>query len=170
MNKTMPASRTTPFLATASECQTPDVGFPGDFQDLCSFAMDQALAVERASEATVVSLNSCAIDLYKSSLSFAPAFSDLLDIVAQTLAFSMELQMYWLTLLAPHASSQVASSSGSQAQATGDELAHTMEVAIGERLRAPSSTVTSVSSGQAQPNKKEEVPESGMYIAMRARA
>lgn len=130
--------------------------------------MDQALAIEKASEATVVSLNSCAINLYKSSLWSAPAFSDLLDMVAQILAFSMELQMNWLTLLTPHASSQMASSSGSQAQATGDELAHSMDVAIGERFTAPSSTVASISGGHSHPT--VEVPENNMDIAMGARA
>ena len=99
MNKTMPARCATPLLATANEYQTPDTVFSKEFQDLCSFAMDQALVIEKASQATAASLNSYAIDFYKSSLWFAPAFNDLLDMAAQNLAFCMELQMNWLTLL-----------------------------------------------------------------------
>lgn len=167
MNKTMPARCATPLLATANEYQTPDTVFSKEFQDLCSFAMDQALVIEKASQATAASLNSYAIDFYKSSLWFAPAFNDLLDMAAQNLAFCMELQMNWLTLLTPYASS-MASNSGNQVQATGDELARSMDVAIGERFAAPGSTVMSVSNRQIRPTL--EVSESAADIAMRARA
>ena len=76
-------------------------GFPGHFQDLCSFAMDQAIGIEKASLTTLVSLNSSVLDFYKNAFWYPPVFSDLLDAAARSLALSMEMQMNWLTLMAP---------------------------------------------------------------------
>lgn len=120
---------------TPASSPPPNAGFPVDFQDLCSFAMDQALGIQKASMATVVSFNSSVLDIYKSSLWFTPVFGNLFDMVFQAVACSMELQMNWLTLLAPHASSMVASDVGgkSHPKAKADVLAHSMDIAIGER-------------------------------------
>jgi hypothetical protein len=137
--------------------------------------MDHALGIEQASLATVVSLNSSVLDIYKSSLWFTPVLGNLLDMVSQAVACSMELQMSWLTLMAPFASSHVAaagstvaSSSGSQAQPTADELAYSMDIAIGPQFTAPASAVTSISAGKARP--KADVLERSMDIAVGARA
>ena len=70
--------------------------------------MDQALGIEKASLATVVSLSSSVLDIYESSLRFTPVFGDLIDMVSQAVACSMELQMNWLSLFAPYASLHVA--------------------------------------------------------------
>jgi hypothetical protein len=57
----------------------------------------------------------------------------------------------------------------SQPQPTPDELAYSMDIAIGERFTvAPSSTVESNSDRQASPT--AEGPESNMEIAIGARA
>ena len=61
----------------------------------------------------------------------APVFGHLLLMASRAFAFSMEFQMNWLTLPAPHASSHVATL-GRQAQPTADELAYSMDIAIGE--------------------------------------
>lgn len=154
--------------ATSSPPSNP--GFPGDFQVLCSFAMDQALGIEEASLSTAFVLNSYAIDICKNAFWFAPIVGNLLDMAAQSVACSMELQKNWLTLLAPHAllhpatpHSRVASTSGGQAQPTAEELACSMDIAIGARLIAPSSS-------DNQAHSIEEVPENDMDIAIGARA
>ena len=61
----------------------------------------------------------------------APVFGNLLDRAFRAFAFSMELQINWLTLLAPHASSHVATQGG-QAHPKADELAYSMDIAIGK--------------------------------------
>jgi hypothetical protein len=95
-------------------------------------------------------------------------FGNLLDMASRAFAFSMELQMNWLTLLAPHALSHVATQGGRQAQPTEDELAHSMDIAIGAQFEVPSSMVAGSSGMQAQPT--EEMPESNVDIAIGARA
>jgi hypothetical protein len=150
-------------LVLANKGQTPNVEFPSDFQDLCSLAMDQAMGIEKASLTTVVRLNSSVIDIYKNAFWFAPVFGDLLDTAAKSFAFCIELQMNWLTMMMPHASS-----SESQAESPAEELAHSMDIAIGERDTTRSNTVMSISGSQAQPT--AEVPERNMETAMRARA
>jgi hypothetical protein len=141
MNAGTQTARSAPrsFVA-ANEDQTPNAGLPVDFQDLCSFAMDQALGIEKASLATVVSLNSCVLDIYQEALRLNPVFGNLFDLVSQAVACSMELQMNWLTLLAPYAlsdvatlDSRVASSSGGQAQPKADVSERSMDIAIGAR-------------------------------------
>lgn len=121
-------------------------GFPGHIQDLCSFAMDQAIGIEKASLTTLVSLNSSVLDLYKNAFWYAPVFRDLLDATARSLALSMEMQMNWLTLmtpLAPHGL-QSASSFGEQTRhEEDDKLAESMDIALGPGVAVPSSTVSS---------------------------
>jgi hypothetical protein len=167
--KTIPASSAALSLVPANKGQTPNVGFSSDLQDLCSLAMDQAIGIEKASLTTVVRLNSSVIDIYKNAFWFAPVFGDLLDTAAKSFAFCIELQMNWLTIMVPHAnevaapSSTVASSSGSQAPPTAEELAHSMDIAIGAQFEIPSRTVV-----QAQPT--AEVLESDLDSEIRARA
>jgi hypothetical protein len=165
-----------PFLMTAHEGKTPNAGVPIDLQNLCNFGMDRATEIEKASQATVVCLNSCVLDIYKNAFWFAPEVGTLFDTAAESFAFCMESQMNWLDQLASLALSgvcTVASSSGSrQAQPTSEVLAHSMDIAIGERFTAPRSTVTSISGGQAKPQRKVKaaVLEHSMDIAIGARA
>jgi hypothetical protein len=144
-----------------------------NFQDLCSFAMDQALGIEKASLSTVVTLNSCVLDIYREALRYTPVFGNLFDLAAQAVACSIELQMNWLTLLAPQhvatPGSTVASNSGRQNNPTDEDLAHSMDIAIGERFVEPSSTVTSISRGHVQRKAKAEVLERSLDIAIGAR-
>ena len=161
MNAGTQTARSAPLsFVAANEDQTQNARFPVDFQDLCAFAMDQALGIEKASLSTIVSLNSCVLDIYQEALRFNPVFGNLFDMVFQAVACTMELQMNWLALLAPDASRTVASDSGTPAHPTEEELAHCMDIAIGERLTAPSSTVTSISGGQAQPQRKAKADQS----------
>jgi hypothetical protein len=92
----------------------------------------------------IVCLNSCMPKIYRIAFLFAPVP----DTAAQAFASCMELQQNWLALLAPYVFSHVstaASNSGSQAQPTADELAHYMDIAIGERFTAPGMTFTTSS-------------------------
>jgi hypothetical protein len=136
--------------------------------------MDQALGIEKASLATVVSLNSCVLDIYQDALRFTPVFGNLFDMAAQAVACSMKMQMNWLTLLTPQhvatPDSRVASTSGGQAQPREEDLAHSMDIAIGAQSTAPSSTATSISAGRAQRKAKADVLERSMDIAIGARA
>src|ERR1039457_6247959 len=102
--------------------------------------IDPALEVERAPFPKVASLKSSLLDLYANAFWFAPAFGYLLEKAANPFAFCMELHKSWLTLLVSRASSSVASSSGSQAQPTPEELAHYMDIATGEWFEASSSS------------------------------
>jgi hypothetical protein len=150
-------------LVPSKESRTVNAGFPYDFQDLCLQAMDRAIGIEKASLATVVGLNSSAVDIYKNAFRFAPVFGELLDATAKSFTLCIELQMNWLTMMVPHASR-----SGGQAEPPAEELAHSMDIAIGERDTTQSNAVTSNSYNQAKPT--EEIPERSMGIAMRARA
>ncbi len=122
MNAGTQTARSAPLsFVAANEAQTHKAGFSADFQDLCSRAMDQALGIEKASLSTVVTLNSCALDIYQEALRFNPVFGNLFDLAAQAVACSIELQMSWLTLLAPPALSHVAAA-GSQSQPREEDL------------------------------------------------
>jgi hypothetical protein len=80
---------------------------------------------------------------------------------------SMEMQMSWLTLLAPHALSHVStvtSSSSSQDQPNEEELAFSMDIALGERVAPPRRMVASTSGKQAQP--ETEAVAQSMDIAI----
>jgi hypothetical protein len=114
-------------LVAAKKDQIPNAGFPGDFQDLFSFGMDQAIEIQKASLSTVGCLNSCAIDIYKNAFWFAPVLSNLFGAAAQSFASCMKLQLNWLTM--PIGASRSAASPSSSAE----ELANCMDIAIGER-------------------------------------
>ncbi len=170
MNAGTQTARNAPLsFVAANEAQAKNAEFL-DFQDLCSRVMDQALGIEKAALSTAVSLNSCALDIYQDALWFTPVFGTLFDTVFQALTSMEELQMYWFTLLAPQhvatPSSAVAGNSGTKAQPSADVLAHSMDIAIGERFTAPGSTVTSISGGQTQPKPKADVLERSMDIAI----
>lgn len=156
-SRTMPASS-----------PPPDAGLPGDFQDLYGLAMDGALGLEKASLSTVVCLNSYVFDMYQDALRFTPVFGNCFGVAAQALAFSMELQMNWLRLLVPHTLlprvSGMASSSGNQPIA--DELADSMDMAIGARVAAPRSAAASSSVRKAQPQPTPDRLAYSMDIAI----
>jgi hypothetical protein len=163
MNPRTVAARSAPLsFVAANEDQTLNAGFPVDFQDLCSLAMDQALGIEKESLAPVVGFNSCLLDLYQNAFCIAPVLSNLSDAAAQVFASCVELQMGLIALLAPNTLSHVstvASSSRSQDQTTPDELAYSMDIALGERFAAASRMDASNSGRQAQP-KAEELAQS----------
>jgi hypothetical protein len=173
----MPVNSATPFLVASNEGQAPDVKFLGDFQDLCSFGMDQAIEIGKASLATYVHVNSCVLDIYKNASYFTPVFGNLLDVASQALAFSLELQMNWLTALAPHGlshveipGSTVAGNSGRRDETTEEGLAHSMDIATGARFVESSSKATGRSGPQDQQAAKDNAAEDNMYIAVGARA
>jgi hypothetical protein len=145
-------------LPLAAAKNSPNAGFPGDFQDLCSLAMDQALGIEKESLTPVVSFNSYSLDLYKNAFCIVPVLSNLSDAAAHASAFCVELEMGWIALLAPHALSHVstvARSSRSQDQPNEEELAFSMDIALGESFAAPGSTVATSSGIPAQPKAVE---------------
>jgi hypothetical protein len=111
--------------------------------------------------AAFVRLNSCVVDIYKNSLWFEPAFGNFLDIASQAIASSMELQMNGLIMLTPlflsHAS---AGSSGNQSQPAAEELAASIDIAIGAQFTVSGSTVETISGAQARPVKEVEETES----------
>jgi hypothetical protein len=130
-----------------------------DFQNLCGLGMDRAIGIEKAS-----------LDIKKKASWFAPLLGYLFNTVTKAFASCMESQRNWLNMRVPCATSHVgtaASNSSSQAQSTPDELAYSMDIAIGERFTAPDRTVAS-SSGSQTPT--AEVPECSMGLAMAARA
>ncbi len=139
-NRTMPANND----ATSANAV--------DYQEQCSLGMDQAIGIEKASLSTGVRLDSCLVD--KKASWFAPV-GKLFKTAAQTIGFCMEMRRSWLSLLAPHALSHVrtvASNSSSQSQPSPDELAYSMDIAIGaQHVAAPRSTVASSSVRKAQP-------------------
>lgn len=160
----LPARSSVPFLMAANEGQAPDAVLLGDFQYLCDFGMDRAIAIQKVSLSTFFSLNSFAVDIYKNALWSTPGFGNLLDMTSQALDFTMELQMNWLTMLAPHAlwhittpRSLVASTSGRQNEPAADELAYSMDIAIGPDVASPVSTGPSSSENQARPAEKENI-------------
>ncbi len=102
-----PARSAMPSLVASNEGHTLNAGFPGDFPRMCNLGMEQAIEIEKVSLAAVAHLNSCAIEIVRNALWFAP-------------------------VLVPHASRTVESSSGRQP--TEDELAYAMDIAIGERF------------------------------------
>jgi hypothetical protein len=121
--------------------------------------MDRAMGIEKASLATVVRLNSCACEIYQNALWGAPVFGNLFGPAANALAFYVELQMHWLTMMMPHANGSAESllqvtapgstvASSSDQQPTAEVLEQCMDIAIGG-LETPSSTIASSSGEQA---------------------
>jgi hypothetical protein len=159
----MPTRNAGPSPVPANE-NSSNVGFSGDFQDLCSFGMDQALGIEQVSLAALARLNSCALDIYQNVLWSNPVFGTFLDISSQALAFSLEMQMNWLTMLSPYAWAQVSTVTDKRGP-DATELERSMDIATGERF-TPASTVTNISDGRP----RTEAPERNPHIAAMARA
>jgi hypothetical protein len=169
MNPRTVAARSAPLsFVAANEDQTLNATFPVDFQDLCSLAMDQALGIEKESLAPVVGFNSCLLDLYKNAFCLAPVLSNLSDAAAQVFASYVELQMGLIALLAPNTLSHVstvASSSRSQVQPNEEELAFSMDIALGQRFTAPSRMVARTTAKQQAEPEAEELAQN-MDIAI----
>lgn len=149
MIRNMPRSKDAPFGNAIHDGQSSDAGFPINFQDLCSSAMDRALGVEEASLCAAVKFNSVFFDIYQKSFLITPAFADLLDTAAKTFAFYTNLQMSWLTLMMPHAKlptealsrfaepgAGMMSSSGASAQSAAAGAEHDVDTAIGRGTAA----------------------------------
>jgi hypothetical protein len=161
--KTKSARRATLFLVAGNKTRTPnatpDADFSAVLQDLCSLEVHQAIEIEKTSLATFVGLNSCVIEFYKNAFWFAPAFGDLLDAADKSFACCMELQMSWLTMIAPQANKgpesslpvaapvSVVASHGSH---PAEEEEYSMDIAIGARLSAPRSRVATNSDKKSQ--------------------
>lgn len=169
---------TSPFVLAANQDQTWAAGL-ADFQDLCAQEMDRALGIHKASLDSAVQLHSCAmelyqaLDLYNNAAQFAPALAALIDAAAKSFAHCMELHAHcmeihraWLTLLAPHAlACTEASTFLHETEATAEELASSMDIAIGERHVAGDEMFAGFQTGLAA-----QAAESGMDAAMGLRA
>ncbi len=120
-----------------------------DFQDVCSLGMDQAIGIENPS-----------LDIKQKTSWFSPV-GKLFKAAAQALGFCMEMQRSWLSVVAPHATSRVstvASNSSSQSPASPDDLAYSMDIAIGPQqvaVRASMAACSSVRIAQPQPTPDE---------------
>jgi hypothetical protein len=117
--RTKPTGDAAPYPVSPNDGQTPITGFPGDLQDVCTCGIGEAIELERAWLASIASLNKCALDVYKNAFR-SPTLDVYFDTMTKAFASCLELQMNWLGLLLPHASSKVAKDSGSRAQPTED--------------------------------------------------
>ena len=99
-----PRTTTAPSAAlypvTANTGETAITGFPGDLQDLFTVGIGEMLDLERASVASLVSLNCCAIEVCKSALNFPLFVAPFLETMTKSLQNCLELQLNWLNLLA----------------------------------------------------------------------
>jgi len=129
-----------------------------DFQDVCSLGMDQAIGIEKPS-----------LDIKQKTTWFAP-MSKLFKAAAQAIGFCMEMQRGWLSLVAPRATSRVstvANNSGRQAQASPDDLAYSMDIAMGpQHVAAPASMAARGSVRIAQPQPTPDELAYSMDIAI----
>jgi hypothetical protein len=132
---------------TSSIRQSPDAGNHTDLQDLCQLAISQAFEIEKASLAAVVRLNSSVLDSCNNLFWCAPPFGNLQEAASQVIACCIELQMNWLNLLTPHASSGRTVESGSRIP-PAEVLEHSMDVAIGAHHVVPGSGLAIVAGNQ----------------------
>ncbi len=111
-----------------------DVANAIDPQHLHSLGIDRALGLEKASLASLVRLNSCVFDLFWNTACLSPV-AQLMDAARQAFALSMELQMAWLNLVAPHVWQwlPLASNHCRQICPPAEVLERSMDIAIGER-------------------------------------
>jgi hypothetical protein len=168
-----PARNAQMHLVEAERDNTPNAGFTADFQDLFNLELEQVIELEKETLATAVRLHSYVLDLYRNAFWFAPLFGNLFDAGVRAIASCMESPQGWFALLVPQAGRRVESGYEMHAQPSADQLAHCMDIAIGERFTASGSTVSSsgstVASGsarRAQP--AAEVPERSTDIAIGA--
>jgi len=120
--------------------------------DLCVLGMDRAIGIEK-----------------KKASWFAPV-GKLFKVAAQTIGFCMEMRRSWLSLPAslvlPHVST-VASHPSSQSQSSPDELAYSMDIAIGKQhVAAADRTGASSSVWKAQPQPTPDELAYSMDIAI----
>ncbi len=137
-----------------------------DFQDQCSLGMDQAIGIEKDFLPTGVRLDFC-VD--KKTSWFAPV-GKLFNVAAQAIGFCMEMRRSWRSLLAPQALSHVstaASNPNRQSHPSPDELAYSMDIAIGpQHVAAPRSTAASRSVRIAEPQPTPDELAYSMDIAL----
>ena len=152
MNPRTIAARSAPlFPVGAMERETLHSGSTADFQDLFDLGMQQ-----------IVCLNSCMIEIYRSAFLFAPVPGNLYDTAVQAFEYCVELQQNWFTLLVSCAASSMSSCPSIEVQPTPDELAYSMDIAIGERITAPGSVVANsmvASSLAIRPSRKPNARE-----------
>jgi hypothetical protein len=136
--------------------------------------MDRAIEIEKASLDTVVHLNSWTLETYENAFWIVPLFSDLYGAAMNAFAFSMELPMHWLAMIAPPGnqrsesslraaapSSTVASGYGRRVQPTAEVLENSMDVAIGAEFEAPGSKVANRSHTQSQSGQRTRAQSAG---------
>jgi len=121
--------------------------FIGGIQDFTSLEMNRTIGKKEVSNPSLASGSSSKSDVLdvpakKASL-FAPV-EKLFKAAAHAVVSCMEMQRSWLARFAAHAMSRAstaASSSGNVPKPTPDDLAYSMDIALGERLTASSSRV-----------------------------
>jgi hypothetical protein len=143
--KIVPPRSAALFLVEPKEGGCLEAGLPGGFQVLQGGATKPRNSRTKSAALSIVAPNkgqspNAGLDIYANAFWFAPAFGYLLEKAANPFAFCMELHKNWLTLLVSRASSSVVSSYGSQAEPTAEDLAHYMDIAIGERFEVSSSS------------------------------
>jgi hypothetical protein len=130
---------------------------PNDFQERCSRAVDQAIGNENSSLPS------------KAKASWFALFKA----AAHAVGFYVGVHRSWLALPAPHASSRMstgASNAGNPSRKSPDDLAHSMDVAIGPQpVAALKSTAASRSVTIAQPQPTPDDLAYSMDIAIGAR-
>jgi hypothetical protein len=127
--------------------------------------MDRAIDVEKASLATFVGLNSRIVDSCKNAFWFAPVFKYFLDTAAKSFSVCMEVQMSWLTMVAPHVEemqqsysrvdapfSSVANTPCGRAPLASEDLSHSMDIAVGAQFTSPSDREKSSFANRNQPS------------------
>jgi hypothetical protein len=114
-------------------------GLCGDtVNELCdrgtSTGMDKALALEKASPASALSLMSSSyLDMWKNLFWYPAALSSFWGAMAQAYETCSELQMHWLGLLTPHTEGEVAGELETTAPTTKkeeEEMEHGIDVAV----------------------------------------
>lgn len=126
--KSVPSAALYPAPANAGE--TAITGFPGDLQDLFSVGIGEMLDLERASMASLVSLNSCAIEVYKSACGLPVLVAPFLETMTKSLQSCLELQMNWLGLLASRSGSTGASDPVIQDPPEAEEEAYAEDLIV----------------------------------------
>ena len=145
-NRTMPTNQAAPSAIAV------------DFQERCSLGMDLAIGNDQSSA-----------DI-KTEASWLAPVGKLFNAAAQAIGFCVGMHRNWLSLLASHALSQtstVASNSGSQSQKSPDELAYSIDVAIGpQHVAALKSMAASSSVRISQPQPTPDDLAYSMDIAI----
>lgn len=120
--RTKPARSAARYPVTPNEGETAITGYPGDLQDLFNVGIGEMIELERASLASLVSLNSCALDLCKSNFCFPLFVAPFVETMTKSLQSCLELQMNWLDLMLPGTGSKAASSPARQDPPAPEEV------------------------------------------------